>query len=92
MGTFPGGLDLPDPGEPAVSRTGLIYSCSITPDSQCDAVRGDEDLFQGVNADNVNLTNNDLLNGAGRFFDHRRMYCTCTCACTCDVFLLHVHV
>ena len=91
MGTFPGGLDLPDPGEPAVSRTGLIYSCSITPDSQCDAVRGDEDLFQGVNG-NVNLTNNDLLNGAGRFFDHRRMYYTCTCACTCDVFLLHVHV
>ena len=63
MGTYPGGLPLEDPGEPALLQTGLIYSCSVTED-QCEGVVGDTDDFD---------VNNDTLNGAGRLFDHRRM-------------------
>ena len=68
-GTFPGGLDLIDHGQPAINRTGLVYACSITPQTMCQAVLGDESLFQ--NGDQIN---NDGLHGAGRLFDHRRMY------------------
>ena len=79
-GTFPGGLDLTDRGQPAINRTGLVYACSITPQTMCDAVLGDENLFQ--NGDQID---NDGLHGAGRLFDHRRMsncYCREVSLCT----------
>ena len=62
MGTYPGGLPLDDPGESALPRTGLVYSCSVI-DDQCEGVVGDTDDFDD---------DNDALNGAGRLFDHRR--------------------
>ena len=86
-GTFPGGLNLPDPGEPAINRTGLIYSCTILPGTQCDAVRGDEDMFQ--DGDEID---NDGLHGAGRLFDHRRKYKTLIYKRLTTLFLKHFFV
>lgn len=68
-GTFPGGLELDDLDLPAVDNTGLLYSCSILPNttSPCEAVQGDEATLSGQLSD----PNNDLLQPGGRLFDQR---------------------
>ena len=63
-GTFPGGLDIEDRGNPAVEKTGLLYNCSLVDrDPPCGPVLGDDALVDD---------DNDGLRGAGRLFDQRR--------------------
>ena len=66
-GTYPGGLDLADPGLPASNQSGLIFSCPISP-GLCEGVTGDPNTFDlpDVSVDDDNGT------GDGRLFDHRR--------------------
>ena len=66
-GTYPGGLDLADPGLPASNQSGLIFSCPISP-GLCEGVTGDPATFDlpGVTVDD------DDGVGEGRLFDHRR--------------------
>ena len=47
MGTFPGGLPLPDPGLSAVNQTGLVYSCPVQP-GVCEGVQGDMRIYAGI--------------------------------------------
>ena len=62
-GTFPGGLNLSDPGNDHISHTGLIYACSIAPGSMgCDAIQ------RNVIPDD----DTDSLKGTGRLFDQTR--------------------
>ena len=66
-GTYPGGLDLADPGLPASNQSGLVFSCPISP-GLCEGVTGDPATFDlpGVTVDD------DDGVGEGRLFDHRR--------------------
>ena len=74
MGTFPGGLPLPDPGLSAENQTGLVYSCPVQPGA-CEGVRGDMSIYAG-NPDGSTGAVGDLPdNGAvieGRLFDQAR--------------------
>ena len=70
-GTYPGGLALDDPGEPAESRTGLVYTCSVTPGGDCGPVLGDDQTGEMINDANITV-NNDSLSAGSRLFDHRR--------------------
>ena len=70
-GTYPGGLALDDPGEPAENRTGLVYTCSVTPDGDCGPVLGDDQTGEMIN-DLTITVNNDFLSAGSRLFDHRR--------------------
>ena len=88
-GTYPGGLNLTDPGRPREDETGLVYSCPILP-GPCEGVRGDTSLY--LDESNLEVLNNDLslfdsqltvpppfpINFTeGRLFDQAREYCTC---------------
>jgi integrin alpha 8 len=73
-GTFPGGLPLEDPGEAAVDRTGLVYSCPISPGEMCDPVHGNDQTgdMSGEGDDVLTITvDNDFLASGSRLFDHR---------------------
>ena len=83
MGTFPGGLSLPDPGQSAVNRTGLVYSCPVQP-GVCGGVRGDTSIYAG-DPDGTQPTgdlpdNGDIIEG--RLFDQARKKCLLVCAST----------
>jgi integrin alpha 8 len=73
QGTFPGGLPLVDPGGRAEERTGLVYTCSITPDNTeelCGAVPGNDQT--GVRINDLTITvDNDFLSAGSRLFDQR---------------------
>ena len=58
MGTFPGGLPLPDPGLSAENQTGLVYSCPVQP-GVCEGVRGDMSIYAG-NPDGTGAWSNSL--------------------------------
>ena len=47
MGTFPGGLPLPDPVLSAENQTGLVYSCPVQP-GVCEGVQGDMSIYAGI--------------------------------------------
>lgn len=81
-GSYPGGLNLTDPAEPASNRTGLVYSCPVGP-GECEGVRGEisryigpdvtEDItngFQNVRSQNRNLFIQPIAEG--RLFDQAR--------------------
>ena len=78
-GTYPGGLNLTDPFEPAERNTGLVYSCPIL--GACEGVTGDvsryindETLADGAVPD-VTISLNELYSQAiseGRLFDQAR--------------------
>ena len=86
MGTFPGGLSLLDPGQSAVNRTGLVYSCPVQP-GVCEGVRGDTSIYAG-NPDGTTSAEGDLPgSGAtieGRLFDQARKKCLLMCASMVD--------
>ena len=63
-GTYPGGLDYPDPGDNADQQTGLVYMCPLLP-GQCEGLRGDVNLYSGDD-------DNDFDIAEGRLFDHYR--------------------
>ena len=63
-GTYPGGLNLVDPGMPASSQTGLIFSCPVSPGS-CEGVTGGTDTADVDDDDGFSQS---------RLFDHRRKY------------------
>ena len=67
-GSFPGGLSLEDPLEPAAMNTGLVYSCPIGP-GDCEGVTGNRDLYIGSGI--LNDTTNHVLSislGSDNFF------------------------
>ena len=73
MGTFPGGLPLPDPGQSAENQTGLVYSCPVQP-GVCEGVRGDMSIYAG-NPDGASAVRDLPDNGPvieGRLFDQAR--------------------
>ena len=93
MGTFPGGLPLPDPGQSAESQTGLVYSCPVLP-GVCEGVQGDTSITaQDINANMAIIPMNraDLpTNGPvieGRLFDQARKK---KCLFVCNVVLVQV--
>ena len=65
-----------DPGGRAEERTGLVYTCSITPDNTeelCGAVPGNDQT--GVVIDSLTISvDNDFLSAGSRLFDQRRKY------------------
>ncbi len=81
-GTYPGGLNLTDPGSPASPNTGLVYSCPVG-QGQCEGVRGNTSRYIGQD---LNLTNGvqDVVSTSsdffiqpiaeGRLFDQARKY------------------
>ena len=76
MGTFPGGLSLPDPGQPAENQTGLVYSCPVQP-GVCEGVQGDTNITAAdIDANMATNTNGDLPTTGpiieGRLFDQAR--------------------
>ena len=75
MGTFPGGLPLTDPGQPAENQTGLVYSCPVQP-GVCEGVQGDTSITaQDIDANMATVFNNLPTNGPvieGRLFDQAR--------------------
>ncbi|CAI8024200.1 hypothetical protein GBAR_LOCUS14074, partial [Geodia barretti] len=73
QGTFPGGLPLVDPGGRAEERTGLVYTCSITPDNTeelCGAVPGNDQTGVVINSLTISV-DNDFLSAGSRLFDQR---------------------
>ena len=73
MGTFPGGLPLPEPGQGAVNQTGLVYSCPVQP-GVCEGVQGDMSIYAG-DPDGTGAVGDLPDNGAvieGRLFDQAR--------------------
>ena len=76
MGTFPGGLPLSDPGQPAENQTGLVYSCPVQP-GVCEGVQGDTSITaRDIDADMDPNTERRLPNNGpvieGRLFDQAR--------------------
>ena len=51
-GSYPGGLNLTDPEDPASPNTGLVYSCPL--EGACEGVRGNTSFYLGGN---VAITN-----------------------------------
>ena len=82
-GTYPGGLNLPDPGEPRAPNTGLVYSCPLP--GTCEGVVGDTSIYIGPGI-NINITDHVQRFSApffsrplseGRLFDQARMFSMC---------------
>ena len=75
MGTFPGGLPLSDPGQPAENQTGLVYSCPVQP-GVCEGVRGDTNITAAdIDANMATVLSYLPNNGPvieGRLFDQAR--------------------
>ena len=75
MGTFPGGLPLSDPGQPAENQTGLVYSCPVQP-GVCEGVQGDTSITAADIDANMATVQRDLPNSGpvieGRLFDQAR--------------------
>ena len=91
-GTYPGGLNLTDPGLPRSPNTGLVYSCPIG-GGECEGVRGDTTRYigPGVSSDitdgfqNSAATNRDLFIqpiAEGRLFDQARKNSCVVYVCT----------
>ena len=78
-GTFPGGLNLDDPGMPRAERSGLVYACPVQPGT-CAGVRGDTTRYLGAPdavdnnpcVDDLTLTTFPQSYIEGRLFDQAR--------------------
>ena len=65
-----------DPGLRAEERTGLVYTCSITPNDTeklCGAVPGNDQTGETINDLTITI-DNDFLSAGSRLFDQRRKY------------------